>query len=180
VTDVTVAEALQLHYASNGLPTDGGRSAGQWALEYGPLALRLANFEWRQRALQYHDIHHVLTGYACTPTGEMEIAAWEFAAGRFPSVLSTLFCLPLVGIGAFVIPRRSFAAFARGRRSKTLYGTPLDTGLMSLDVHALRDRVLPTERRRPTARDVVAYLALSGTSLALVIAPVAVVLALLV
>lgn len=176
---VTVAQALRLLYASNGLPADGGHSAARWALGLGPLNLRLANFEWRRQALQRHDVHHVLTGYACSPTGEMEIATWEFAGGPFPSLMSMIFCLPLVGIGAVIIPRRSFAAFVRGRRSRTLYATPLTAETMELQVRTLRSRLLPVARPSATLRDVGEYLVLVALSLPLVITPIAIVAALL-
>lgn len=169
----TVGHALRLHYAASGLSTDGGRSAEQWTLKLGPMALRLDNFEWRQRALAHHDVHHLLTGYACTPAGELEMAAWEFAAGRFPNPFSTLFCLPLVGFGAIAIPRRSFAAFVRGRRSRTLYAMPLTQEVLCLSVHELRQRLLPRAAPAATPGDLVRYFTLSVASWILVAAPLA-------
>jgi hypothetical protein len=175
----TVEEALRRHYSSNGLPVDGGRSADEWTLRLGPLVLRLRNVRWRQRALERHDVHHVLTGYECTPTGEMQIATWEFAAGPFPSLRSTVFCLPLVCMGALLIPRRSLTAFVRGRRSRTLYAVPSGTDLRSMEVAVLRRRFLPVAQSSVTLADVVLYLLLVGSSLALLVAPVAVVAAVL-
>jgi ubiquinone biosynthesis protein Coq4 len=64
----------------------------------------LPNFKWRRRALPIHDLHHVIAGYEFSSYGEFEMSAWEFAAG--PHVLSTLFCLPLVSMGAVVIRAR--------------------------------------------------------------------------
>lgn len=167
----TVAQALRVHYAANGLPPDGGRSASHWTLKLGLLRVRLNNFEWRRRALNHHDVHHVLTGYACTPAGEFEMAAWEFAAGRFPNLFSTMFCLPLVGFGALTIPCRSFAAFVRGRRSRTLYATPLTPDLLSLSVAELRDRLLPTAAASAGLGDLVGYLALTAGSWTAVAVP---------
>jgi len=167
----SVAEALSHHYAQSGLPPDGGRSAGRWSLRLGPLHLGLDNFEWRRRALQLHDVHHLLTGYRCTPSGEMEMAAWEFAAGRFRHPCATLFCLPLVGFGALLIPRRSFAAFRRGRDSRTLYGMPLAPGLMALPIEVLRQRLLPSQPSPLTLRRAIEYAGLVGVSLLLTITP---------
>ncbi len=173
----TVEDALRRHYAASGLPSDGGQLAGAWILRIGPLSLRLRNFAWRRRALARHDIHHVLTGYECTPTGEMEMAAWEFAAGPFPSLLSTVFCLPLVGIGALMTPRRSVAAFARGRRSRTLYALPSNTDLTSLALCALRRDFLPPEQLSPTFADLAWYCALVAASVAVLVAPIALLVA---
>ena len=175
----TVEEALRRHYSSNGLPVDGGRSAEAWTLRLGPLILRLRNVRWRQRALERHDVHHVLTGYECTHTGEMEIATWEFAAGPFPSLRSTVFCLPLVGMGALIIPRRSLTAFLRGRRSRTLYKVPSSTDLRSMEVGVLRRRFLPAAQSSMTLADVVLYVLLVASSLVLLTAPIAVLVAVL-
>jgi hypothetical protein len=101
------------------------------------------------------------------------MAAWEFAAGRFPNLFSTLFCLPLVGLGALTTPRRSLAAFVRGRGSVTLYGLPLTGDLMALPVADLRRRVLPGSQPAATFRDVVAYAALAALSIVLMAAPLA-------
>jgi hypothetical protein len=169
---MTVDDALRLHYAASGLPPDGGRAARQWTLKLGPLRLHLGNFAWRRQALPRHDVHHLVTGYACTPAGEFEMAAWEFAAGRFPDPFATLFCLPLVGIGAIATPRRSFAAFVRGRRSRTLYAAPLTPDLLRLSVRQLRDRLLPHNEPTATADDLVRYLALATLSCGLATAPV--------
>jgi hypothetical protein len=171
----TVGEALRLHYAASGLPDDGGRSAERWVLKLGPLTLTLRNFAWRRRALRHHDVHHLVTGYPCTPAGEMEMAAWEFAAGRFPNLLSTLFCLPLVGIGACVIPRRAFAAFTRGRRSKTLYASSsAHDELMALPLRTVQSRLLSGDRHSLPLRDRFAYACLVAVSLCLIVAPLAV------
>jgi hypothetical protein len=135
------------------------------------LVLRFPNFRWRRAAIQHHHLHHVLTGYACNVTGELEMAAWEFAAGRFPHWGATLFCLPLVAAGAVLAPRRSFAAFVRGRRSCSLYGRALNETLLRTPLEELRRRNLPTERSRDTARDRLSWLGLVAQSLALCLAP---------
>jgi hypothetical protein len=54
-----------------------------------------ASRKWRRDAITRHDLHHILTGYSCTMTREMQMAAWEFAAGRYRHWAATLFCLPL-------------------------------------------------------------------------------------
>jgi hypothetical protein len=165
-------EALRLHYAKSRLPSDGGRAAEEWApIKLGLFIVPLSNFQWRRRALPYHDLHHLVTGYPCTPAGELEIAAWEFAAGRFPNALSTLFCLPLIGLGAVASPVRSFGAFVRGRRSKTLYGTLSAEELLALPMRELRDRVLPRTAPVATIGDLARYVALVSSSWAFISFP---------
>jgi hypothetical protein len=102
----------------------------------------------------------------------MQMAAWEFAAGRFPHAGATAFCLPLVGLGAILLPRRTFAAFLRGRRSKSLYGTRLSSDLLALPIAELRDRYAAATSARSTVSDVLAYLRLVGLSFALMLVPI--------
>ena len=99
------------------------------------------------------------------------MAAWEFAAGPFPSVLSTVFCLPLVAIGALIAPRRSLAAFARGRRSRTLYSLPSSSDLAPLALSALRNDFVLAERYSITFTDLALYGLLVASSAALLVAP---------
>lgn len=169
---VPVEEALRRHYATSGLPPDGGHTGSHWTmLRVAGLGLRLRNFGWRRRALPIHDLHHLVTGYPCTVAGELQIAAWEFAAGRFPHPMATLFCLPLVVIGAVGAPRRSFAAFVRGRRSRTLYSGMDRVDLRSMPLAELRERLLPAHAPRPTLGDRVAWTGLALCSSALVVSP---------
>jgi hypothetical protein len=119
--ELSVQEARTRLLLRHGLPPDGGYSRRWWAIQFGGFKVSLPNFRWRRVAVPIHDVHHVVTGFACDPIGEMEMAAWEHAAGRFPSAWGTLFCLPLVALGAALAPQRIFAAFLLGRDSRTLY-----------------------------------------------------------
>jgi len=164
-TSVRAGDALAAHYIANDLAADGGHRAHRWTfLTLGRLRVRLRNFEWRRRAIVRHDLHHLITGYPCTVIGEFEMAAWEFAAGRFPSAAATLFCLPLVGFGAIAAPRRSFAAFVRGRQSTTLYRLARPDAL-DLPLSELRRLVLPATKRETSIKDRASYAALVFKSL---------------
>lgn len=136
-----------------------------WYLGRGVLHLRLPNFSWRQQAIDRHDAHHLLTGYPCTPAGEMQMAAWEFAAGRFRHPCATAFCLPLVGLGAIAFPRLTFSAYVRGRRSTTLYGGPLSDELLSSRVIELRQRLAPAAPSSRCARDWLGFATLVALSI---------------
>ena len=78
----TAAEALAAYYAANGIEADPARTA-TWICKIGPASVEFPNWKWRRDAITRHDLHHILTGYSCTMTGEMQMAAWEFAAGRY-------------------------------------------------------------------------------------------------
>lgn len=168
----TVQEALASFYDRERLPRNGS-DARRWAIRIGPVSVVLPNFSWRAKALPLHDLHHLLTGYPCTPSGEFEIAAWEFAAGRFPHPFATAFCLPLVGMGALLRPRRTFRAFVRGRASTTLYAQGLSEGLLCADIEQLKQASLPAVQPAVRLADALAYLFLVLVSMAWLAAPVA-------
>lgn len=98
------------------------------------------------------------------------MAAWEFAAGRFPDCRATLFCLPLVALGAILAPFQTFDAFVLGRNSRSLYGRDLDMEELVASVHV---STLPATIPRAKAQDSLVFLALvtfSGLEIALPIA----------
>ena len=97
------------------------RDASHWRFDIGPLRFRLPNFAWRRAAIDAHDLHHVITGYPLTLTGEIQLAAWEWGAGRYPDWRATLFCAPLIVAGMIALPRRTVRAYRRGRQSESLY-----------------------------------------------------------
>jgi hypothetical protein len=78
-------------------------------------------FRWRQAAIDAHDRHHLITGYELTLTGEIQLAAWEWGAGRYPDWRATLFCSPLIVAGIAAMPVRTWRAFRRGRGCTSLY-----------------------------------------------------------
>jgi hypothetical protein len=169
---LTLREARAAFYRGNGFAQDGGVQDQRWS----PVACRdlkvyLPNFEWRRRALPLHDLHHVITCYEFSPRGEFQMAAWEFAAGRYPNVLSTLFCLPLVCLGSAVIPRKTFAAFVRGRRSKTLYFAPDVDALLDRTVGDVRREYLPAEAVHTHVRDWGAFILLVMMSSVVLMSP---------
>jgi hypothetical protein len=102
-----------------------------WTCRIGPIVLCLPNFGWRRKAIEAHDLHHVLTGYPCTMAGERRMAAWEFGAGRMPHWAASGFCLPLVLAGMFREPRTIFSAFAAGRLSHSLHELPASGALLT-------------------------------------------------
>jgi hypothetical protein len=136
----SVGAALAAFRSENGL-CQGEREARLWWLRFGGWVWPLPNFRWRRQAIDAHDVHHLLTGYPCTAAGEAEIAAWELGAGRFPHWGATLACMPLVLAGAALMPRRTFAAWRRGRRCRTLYDAEILAGLLAMPLAQARERV---------------------------------------
>lgn len=116
---MTIApDPLEVLRAAHGLEQ---ADAAHWTFCIGLLRFRLPNFAWRQAAIDAHDRHHLITGYPLTLTGEIQLAAWEWGAGRYPDWRATLFCSPLILAGAIALPRRTWRAYAAGRQCESLY-----------------------------------------------------------
>lgn len=124
---ISVREALARHYAAHGLPLDGGESERWFHVTIGPLTLRLPNPPARRRAVFFHDVNHVLTGYDTTfGRGEMAIAAFEIGTGCGPYAAAWLLNLGVLAFGLVARPRAVYDAFVRGRHTRSLYRLPAD------------------------------------------------------
>lgn len=116
-----MVQARDRYFADNGFGSDGGYNDAFVDFKLGPLPFPFPNTQSRVRALRYHDLHHVLTGYQTDLRGEFEISAWELGAGC--AGFGAAWVLNLAGMtsGAVVAPRRTWRAFLRGRRCDSLY-----------------------------------------------------------
>jgi hypothetical protein len=108
---------------------------------FGRPLLAFPNTAGRVRAVKLHDLHHVLTGYDTSWTGEGEIGAWELASGCRAHWAAWYLNFWAALIGLFVAPRRVLRAFARGRREHNLYGQELSDALLGESLGALRARL---------------------------------------
>jgi hypothetical protein len=80
--DKTPAELLPAFYREYNLGMDGGATSSSVRIEITKnFALYIPNFTARRKAVLKHDIHHLVTGYPSTFTGETEISAWEIGSG---------------------------------------------------------------------------------------------------
>lgn len=175
--DLPLRTARARYFRDNGFADDGGYGAAWVKLELGPIALALPNTPQRVRAVRYHDLHHVATGYATDWTGEAEIAAWEIASSCADHYAAWLLNLWAMAIGLVIAPRAVWRAFARGRRSRNLYREPWGDALLEERVGALRARLglVPGAAARSTRRpaDVVAFAGWSAVALGLALATLA-------
>jgi hypothetical protein len=127
----TIGEALTRHYTTHGLPPDGGESAPWFRVHIGPLVIPLPNPPARQRAVFFHDVNHVLTGYNTVfSDGELAIAAFEVGAGCGRYVIAWYINLCLMALGVFIKPRLVFTAFVRGRGCSSTYERPEDRSVL--------------------------------------------------
>ena len=138
---LSLREARSRFFAKNGFSEDqyGDRIV---KLMFGPCPFWFPNTRSRQRAVRLHDLHHVLTEYGTSWTGEAEISAWELASGcRDYAAAWVLNGLGLL-MGLAIAPRRTVLAFLRGRRTRNLYGNEVSDALLDERVGVLRERLL--------------------------------------
>lgn len=91
-SELTLRDARQQYFVLNGFG-DGGYQATWVKLKAGPIPIYFPNTKARVRAVKFHDVHHVLTEYQTTWSGEAEIGAWEIASGcgrHYPAWLLNL------------------------------------------------------------------------------------------
>src|SRR5690349_22715918 len=85
--ELSLEQARRLYFQRNGFGADGGYGARWVTVRLGPLPFSFPNSAARVRAVRYHDLHHIVTGYRTNLVGEAEIASFELASGctRFPA-----------------------------------------------------------------------------------------------
>ena len=170
---MTMLDARQRYFDTNGF--DGSYSERWVKLKAGPLAIYFPNAEGRRRAVKFHDLHHIATGYQTTWTGEAEISAWEIGGGcgRFPWA----WYLNLGGfaLGLCIAPRAALRAFVRGRHGANLYHQgEFREAILARSVGAVRAD-LGLDRPPPAVRpaDVFAFAAWALIAVALQLWPLA-------
>jgi len=173
---LTLREARERYFAGSGFPPGGGYDAHWVKVQLGPIPFAFPNTAARVRAVRFHDLHHVVTGYATDLVGEAEIAAWEIATGSADFGAAWLLNLQALGLGLLRAPGASFRAFVRGRRTRNLYRRRFDDALLAARVGELRAELgLAAAPAPATQADRIAFAAWSAAAL-LVFAATAVLL----
>ena len=122
---ITMAEALKQYFQANNFGEDGGYDAEWVDFKMGPIPMPFPNTPARKKAVPFHDMHHIVTGYQTNTLAEFEISAWEIGAGCKDFFAAWQINLGGLTAGILSAPRRTWRAFLRGRSSETLYGNPL-------------------------------------------------------
>ncbi len=127
--DKTPREILAHFYRENNLELDGGQSNPSVKIALTKnFHFYFPNFKARNKAVIFHDIHHLVTGYsAFSISGESEISAWEIASGcgKYRAAFFIDTSGLMLGIPFNFV--RVLKAFSRGRRTKNLYHGHLST-----------------------------------------------------
>lgn len=146
----TLRDARSRYFEANAFGDDGGYAA-KWAkLQLGPVPFAIPNSAARVRALKFHDLHHVVTGYATDVVGEAEIGAWEIGSGCAGFVAAWILNLYAMVLGLlFGAPGAVWRAFLRGRHTRNLYRTAYDDALLDARLGELRAQLGLAARSAP-------------------------------
>lgn len=151
---MTLLEARTRYFEDNGFGDDGGYSAKWVEIKlFDKLPVRFPNTPARVRAVRYHDLHHVVTGYTTTMLGEAEIAAWELASNCKREYAAWLLNTGALLYGLLTAPTAMFRAWVRGRHSRNLYGRSFDEALLGQGVDATRRELQLDQPSRATLGD---------------------------
>src|SRR3954469_24956525 len=138
--EAIIRDARERYFAVAGF--DNGGYTEKWVrLKAGPLTVKFPNTAARVRSVKLHDIHHILTEYDTSWTGEAEIGAWEIASGCGRHSVAWILNLGAYGIGLIIAPPRTYRAFIRGRHSHNLYPSIFREELLEQCVGSLRDEL---------------------------------------
>ena len=136
----TLRDARAQYFAVNNFGW-GGYDDKWVKVEYGVLRFYFPNTKGRVKVVKYHDLHHILTEYGTSLSGETEIGAWEVATGCTRSLAAWLLNLSGFAAGLFINPGGVYKAFLRGRQSSNLYHLSFDDELLSQRVGQLRQQL---------------------------------------
>jgi hypothetical protein len=178
---LTLREARARYFRDNAFGDDGGYAKRWVRVQLGPVPFAFPNTQARVRAVRYHDLHHVVTGYATDVVGEAEIGAWEIASGCAGFVAAWILNLYALVLGLVADAGATFRAFVRGRRTRNLYRSAWDETLLAARIGDVRELLgLAADAAAPTLADralfgawTAAALALALATLALLFAPLA-------
>lgn len=169
-----MAAARELYFERSGL--DPGYERRWVRLQAGRFVFGFPNLPSRRRAVRLHDLHHVLTGYETSWTGEAEISGFEIGSGCGDYAFAWAINLQGLVLGQLIAPRRTFRAFVRGRHATNLYHLvpAFDPALLERTVGELRAAIrVAGPEGEPRAADRGAFVLWSLAGLVFALAPVA-------
>ena len=155
---LSLREARGRYFADNAFGDDGGYAKKWVKLQLGPLPFAFPNSAARVRAVKYHDLHHVVTGYATDLVGEAEIGAWEIGSGCASFLAAWILNLYAMVLGFLSgHPGAVWRAFVRGRHTRNLYRDAYDEALLDARLGSVRARLGLEAAPDATAADRVCF-----------------------
>lgn len=134
-SELTIRQALNQFFKEHNLGEEGGLHKNWAWLRLGKFYIPFPNTKSRKKALVFHDIHHLVTGYQSDWKGEAQISAWEISSGCGDYIAAWVLDIWGFFIGLVFFPRATFRAFIRGRRTLNLYKHQyLPESLMSMSI----------------------------------------------
>lgn len=118
---MTNREALIRFYRFNQLNFTDDLTAHCVRVYIGCILAPVPNIGARKKYLQFHDLHHVLTGYGIDRVGESEVSAWELGSKSCRKPIISIMNLFALSTGFVLEPKRVIRAYFRGCRSRNLY-----------------------------------------------------------
>lgn len=163
--EMTLREARRRYFELNDFGPEGGYGDRWVKVRAGPIPVWFPNVEGRRKAVRFHDLHHILTGYGTTWKGEAEIGAWEVSTGVCPYPAGLLLDLMGLAVGLIINPGGVYRAFLRGRRGDNLFAREWSEDLLARTVGECRRGLRLDAAPGPaTPRDVAGFAAWSVAS----------------
>jgi hypothetical protein len=135
--------AMQTYFKTHDLGEDGGLNKTWGKIKVGRIYIPILNITARRKALVFHDIHHIVTGYAGDWKGEVSISAWEISSGCGKYWAAWGLDLGGMAVGLFIYTKSVFKAFIRGRRTKNLYRNTIShEAALAMQINELKDKLL--------------------------------------
>ena len=151
-------DARTFWYKRNGIPADGGASEKVAKAPFGPITLYVPNFSARMGSLERHDLHHILLNAPTSVAGEAIVGAFETAAGCGSFWVSWFLEPQNIIFGLVLCPRDTYRTFLLGRRSKSLFHGPFQSGWIEMSVGELRKKILASETPKAKPLDIFSFL----------------------
>ena len=116
-----IDQALNQFYEQSGFEVETGKRPAFVDVFVGCLLIPLPNIETRRKYINYHDLHHVITGFNASQVGEGEVSAWELGTGSLLHPVLMFMNLIAISTALAVSPVRVFKAYLLGCKSRNLY-----------------------------------------------------------
>lgn len=162
--DKTLRELLPGFYDAHNLGMEGGKYEANVRVEMTKkIVFYFPNFSARKKAVLKHDIHHLVTGYPSTYTGETEIGAWEIASGCKGYWVAWILNISGMMTGLVFNLWKVLQAFARGRRTKNLYYHLIsDNEALEMKLSELQQLLLLDKYSKNTTPGFIDYILFAG------------------